>query len=99
MILRIPPGVSMKLSRLMSVARQMKNQIVWSVFYKVDPSDVRHQRNTYEKAMVKHETRYGKYSEKVKKWKSALSQVCDLNAFHYKKNSRYVIYFLTITFI
>ncbi|XP_057441295.1 uncharacterized protein LOC130733193 [Lotus japonicus] len=69
--------------------KQKNDQLVWPIFYKVEPSDVRHQRNSYEKAMIKQETRYGKDSEKVKKWRSSLSQVCDLKAFHYKENSGY----------
>ena len=79
--------------------KQKNDQLVWPIFYKVEPSDVRHQRNSYEKAMIKQETRFGKDSENVKKWRSSLSQVCDLKAFHYKENSGYVIYFLSNTFI
>ena len=31
-----------------------KNQLVFPIFYKVEPSDVRHQRNSYEQAMAAH---------------------------------------------
>ncbi|XP_057441292.1 uncharacterized protein LOC130733192 isoform X2 [Lotus japonicus] len=74
--------------------KQKKNQLVWPIFYKVEPSDVRHQRNSYEKAMIKQETRFGKDSENVKKWRSSLSQICNLKAFHYKENSGYERFFI-----
>jgi hypothetical protein len=34
--------------------KKTKGQIVVPVFYKVDPSDVRHQKNSFEKALAKH---------------------------------------------
>lgn len=55
---------------------------VSAIFYKVEPSDVRHQRNSYEVAMIEHEKRYGLQSEKVKTWRSALFRVCALSGHH-----------------
>jgi hypothetical protein len=42
------------------------------VFYKVDPSNVRHQRHSYADDFVKHHERFG---GKVDAWKDALTQV------------------------
>ncbi|XP_057432316.1 uncharacterized protein LOC130725077 [Lotus japonicus] len=77
--------------------KQKKNQLVWPVFYKVEPSDVRYQNRNYGEAMTKHETRYG--DDVVRNWRSALHQVCGFNAFPYKKNSGYVICLISFTFI
>ncbi|PNX83437.1 TIR-NBS-LRR resistance protein, partial [Trifolium pratense] len=46
------------------------------VFYKVDPSNVRHQRQSYADDFVKHHQRFG---GKVDAWKAALSQVAGLS--------------------
>src|ERR1044072_1550784 len=67
--------------------KQKMNQLVWPIFYKVEPSDVRHQKNNYGNAMTKQETKFEKDPEKVARWRSALFQVCDLKAFHYRENS------------
>lgn len=61
-----------------------QNQLIWPIFYKVEPSDVRHQRNNYEKAMTEHENKFGKKSEKVQKWRSALSEVANFKGWHLK---------------
>ncbi|XP_029124909.1 TMV resistance protein N [Cajanus cajan] len=61
-----------------------KRKQVWAIFYKVEPSDVRKQKNSYKKAMDGHEMRYGKNSEKVKAWGNALTRVCDLSGIHFK---------------
>ncbi|XP_072071147.1 TMV resistance protein N isoform X2 [Arachis hypogaea] len=55
---------------------ECKNQVglqIEAVFYGVEPSDVRHQRGTFEEAFKKHEERHD--SEKVKRWRDALTQV------------------------
>ncbi|MCI66983.1 TMV resistance protein N-like, partial [Trifolium medium] len=46
------------------------------VFYKVDPSNVRHQRQSYSDDFVKHQLRFG---SKVDAWKAALTQVAGLS--------------------
>ncbi|TQD93664.1 hypothetical protein C1H46_020668 [Malus baccata] len=46
------------------------------IFYKVDPSDVRHQRNSYGAAFVNHSCRYD--LEKVQRWRLALTEAADL---------------------
>jgi hypothetical protein len=46
------------------------------VFYKVDPSNVRHQRQSYADDLVKHHQRFG---GKVDAWKAALTQVAGLS--------------------
>lgn len=62
-----------------------KGQLVRPVFYCVDPSDVRHQRGSFERSMTKHEA---KDKVRVRKWRSALSEAANLAGWHFK-NGRY----------
>ncbi|XP_058754677.1 TMV resistance protein N-like [Vicia villosa] len=48
---------------------------VLPVFYGVDPSDVRHQRGSYEDAFRKHQEKFGEHSDRVERWRDALAQV------------------------
>ncbi|GAU12426.1 hypothetical protein TSUD_253770 [Trifolium subterraneum] len=68
---------------------ELKNQLVWPIFYKVDPSHIRHLRKNYGKAMAHHEKILGIHSEKIRKWKSALLKVSDLSGKHYKTGYEY----------
>ncbi|KAG5088839.1 hypothetical protein JHK86_001451 [Glycine max] len=52
------------------------------VFYKVDPSIVRHQRETYAEALVKHEHRFKDNLGKVHAWKAALKEAAGLVGWH-----------------
>ncbi|MED6119979.1 hypothetical protein PIB30_016780 [Stylosanthes scabra] len=65
------------------------NRLVLPVFYEVDPSDVRHQRNSYGEAMAKHEKRFKDDLNKVQKWKEALHQVANLSGYHFKYGDGY----------
>ncbi|CAJ2633251.1 TMV resistance protein N-like [Trifolium pratense] len=58
---------------------KLKNQLVWPIFYKVEPSDIRHLRKHYGKDMAHHENNFGINSERVQKWKSALFEVSNLS--------------------
>ena len=68
--------------------KKMLNQKVLPIFYKIEPSDVRHQKNSYKRAMAKHKKEFGNDSEKVKEWRSALSEVANLKGI--ASNCRYV---------
>ncbi|KAK7251665.1 hypothetical protein RIF29_35052 [Crotalaria pallida] len=46
------------------------------VFYKVEPSTVRHQKESYANAFVKHEERF---KDKVKGWKAALKEATEVS--------------------
>ncbi|XP_057441227.1 probable disease resistance protein At1g52660 [Lotus japonicus] len=63
--------------------KKTKNQLVWPIFYKVDPSVIRHQKSSYEKAMLAHENRLGNDSKKLQRWKSALSEIAGLSGMEY----------------
>jgi len=50
-------------------------QIVFPIFYGVDPSDVRHQRGGFCEAFRKHEEKFSKDRMKVERWRDALREV------------------------
>ncbi|KAK4585075.1 hypothetical protein RGQ29_022660 [Quercus rubra] len=56
--------------------------IVLPVFYKVDPSDVRNQRNSFGQAFDKHEIRFKQNLNKLQMWKDALKEVADTSGWH-----------------
>nr|WIL60006.1 nodulation protein [Melilotus officinalis] len=71
-----------ELANIMECTKRNKKQIAFPIFYHVDPSDVRHQRNSYGEAMVAHQNRFGEDSENVKTWIAALSEAADLKGHH-----------------
>ncbi|XP_040866584.1 TMV resistance protein N isoform X3 [Glycine max] len=73
---------------------QRKRLLVIPVFYKVDPSDVRHQKGSYAEALEKLETRFQHDPEKLQKWKMALKQVADLSGYHFKEGDGYEFKFI-----
>lgn len=76
------------LDELAKIIECMKtnNQMVWPIFYNVEKSDVCNQTKSYGEAMTEHEKRFGKDSEKVQKWRSALSEIKNLEGDHVKQN-------------
>ncbi|KAK3430936.1 hypothetical protein EUGRSUZ_E02138 [Eucalyptus grandis] len=62
--------------------REQKDLTVLPVFYKVDPREVREGRESYRKALDKHEDKFRKDPEKVKKWKKALFDAGNLSGWH-----------------
>ncbi|XP_028205678.1 TMV resistance protein N-like isoform X1 [Glycine soja] len=71
-----------------------KNLLVVPVFYKVDPSDVRHQKGSYGEALAKHQERFNHNMEKLEYWKKALHQVANLSGFHFKHGEGYEYEFI-----
>ncbi|XP_057441228.1 disease resistance protein UNI-like [Lotus japonicus] len=69
--------------------KKMKNQLVWPIFYKVEPSDIRYQQSSYGTAMAEHAKSFGNDSEKIQKWKSALFEVSNLSGKAYKTGYEY----------
>ncbi|XP_058757904.1 TMV resistance protein N-like [Vicia villosa] len=76
-----------ELVKIVDCYYERKGRTVLVVFYKVEPSDVRYQRNSYEVAMAEHEKRFGSESEKVKAWRLALNRVSALSGLHCKDDS------------
>ncbi|KAK3411268.1 hypothetical protein EUGRSUZ_I00029 [Eucalyptus grandis] len=62
--------------------KEQRNLTVLPVFYKVDPKEVREGRESYRRALDKHESKFGKDSDKVKRWKEALFNAGSLSGWH-----------------
>ncbi|GAU12313.1 hypothetical protein TSUD_252640 [Trifolium subterraneum] len=71
-----------ELAKIMECTKRNNKQIAFPIFYHVDPSDVRHQRKSYGEAMVAHQKRFEKNSDKLKAWTAALSEVADFKGHH-----------------
>jgi len=69
-----------------------KKQLVFPVFYHVNPSDIRHERNSFGKHMKAQEKEIGKESQRMQAWRSALSQAGDFPGNNIKDG-----YVITIT--
>nr|KYP35156.1 TMV resistance protein N [Cajanus cajan] len=71
--------------------REKYGQIVIPIFYHVYPTDVRHQKGSYENALVEHEKRYN--STMVQSWRHALKKAADLSglkSFDYKAEVKFL---------
>ncbi|KAL2966389.1 hypothetical protein AAZX31_16G114600 [Glycine max] len=82
------------LDELATILDQRKRLMVIPVFYKVDPSDVRNQRGSYEDALAKLEGKFQHDPEKLQKWKMALKQVANLSGYHFKEGDGYEFEFI-----
>ncbi|VVA36060.1 PREDICTED: TMV resistance [Prunus dulcis] len=57
------------------------NQIVWPIFYKVDPSHVRNQTNSFGDGFADMNCRFKDNTEKVLRWRSALREAASLKGY------------------
>ncbi|XP_039167431.1 disease resistance protein RPV1 [Eucalyptus grandis] len=64
--------------------KEQRGLIVFPVFYKVEPKEVRTPRGSYREAMVKHENKFGRDSEEVKRWEKALLDAGSLSGWELK---------------
>ncbi|XP_039155233.1 disease resistance protein RUN1 [Eucalyptus grandis] len=71
-----------EISKIME-CKEKKGLNVLPVFYKVEPREVRGQKQSYGKAMGEHEVKFGKNSEQVKRWKKALYDAGGLSGWPY----------------
>ncbi|XP_030957409.1 TMV resistance protein N-like isoform X1 [Quercus lobata] len=63
-----------------------KGQVVFTVFYKVDPSEVRSQKGKFGEALAKHEESFKYDMNKVQIWRAALNEAGNLSGWHYKND-------------
>ncbi|KAG6628115.1 disease resistance protein RUN1-like [Carya illinoinensis] len=61
--------------------KKSKQQLVLPVFYHVNPSDIRHQRGSFGKALAKHAEKLNG-DMKLQMWKAALLEVASLSGDH-----------------
>ncbi|PPD75496.1 hypothetical protein GOBAR_DD27576 [Gossypium barbadense] len=55
---------------------------VFPIFYGVDPSDLRKQKEKVEAAFAKHEERYKEDEAKIRRWRNALTEVANIKGWH-----------------
>ena len=73
------------LDELVKILECKKNgQVVFPVFYKVDPSEVRSQKGKFGEALAKHEENFKYDMNKVQRWRAALNEAGNLSGWHYK---------------
>ncbi|XP_028786088.1 TMV resistance protein N-like [Neltuma alba] len=72
------------LEELAKILQCFKNQgcFVMPVFYRVDPSHVRKQSGSYERAFEEHERKRNINNQQVQKWREALTQAANLSGWH-----------------
>ncbi|KAK7401330.1 hypothetical protein VNO78_12725 [Psophocarpus tetragonolobus] len=69
--------------------KKIMELIVYPLFYKVDPSEVRHQTGCYGQHLAKHERKLIYNKEKVQNWRLALHEAANLVGWHFKDGYGY----------
>jgi hypothetical protein len=72
-----------ELVKIMECRRTVK-QCVLPIFYDVERTDVRHQKDSFEQAFSKHEKCYLSDIDKVIRWRTALKEVANLSGWDLK---------------
>ncbi|PPS15266.1 hypothetical protein GOBAR_AA05338 [Gossypium barbadense] len=72
------------LEELAKIVKQKndKGHKVFPIFYDVDPSDLRKQKGKVEEAFAKYEERYKEDTDKIQKWRNALTEVANIKGWH-----------------
>jgi hypothetical protein len=77
--------------------RRKMGQIVVPVFYDIDPSDVRKQTGSYADAFARHGERFNGETDRVIKWRGALTEAANLSGWSLKDIANgYVVLFLDL---
>ncbi|KAI9084090.1 hypothetical protein K1719_033946 [Acacia pycnantha] len=72
-----------ELQKILDLEKESSLQ-VFPIFYGVDPSDVRKQKESFAEAFKKHEERFAQDKMKVQGWRNALEKVADISGWHSK---------------
>jgi len=72
-----------ELAHILQCKQKYSERHVIPVFYKVDPSNVRHQKHSFAEAFVEHHRRFE--DDQVNAWKAALNQVAGLSGWDSQK--------------
>ncbi|KAI4332411.1 hypothetical protein L6164_017321 [Bauhinia variegata] len=62
--------------------KETKGQMVWPIFYHVDPSEVRHQLGCFAEAFGKHKVVKRHSEERIQRWRTALNKAASLSGWH-----------------
>ena len=63
--------------------RRSNGQLVFLIFYKVSPSEIRKQDGEFGIALAEHEKKFKDDIEKVKRWRTTLTEAANLSGFPY----------------
>ena len=74
-----------ELLKIMKCRKEMKQTVV-PIFYHVDPSHVRHQKERFGEAFSNYKEDTEEMKEKVRSWRSALTEAANISGVHVKKN-------------
>ncbi|KHN46559.1 TMV resistance protein N [Glycine soja] len=80
-----------ELATILGCYREKTPLLVIPVFYKVDPSDVRHQRGSYEQGLDSPEKRL---HPNMEKWRTALHEVAGFSGHHFTDGAGYEYKFI-----
>ncbi|KAI9095350.1 hypothetical protein K1719_026384 [Acacia pycnantha] len=69
-----------ELQRILESKKSLGREVI-PIFYKVDPSDVRHQRGTFACALQKHGDRFSENKETVQRCEDALKEVANISGY------------------
>ena len=58
-------------------------QLIYPIFYKVSPSEIRKQDGEFGIALAEHEEKFKDDKEKVPRWKTTLTEAANLSGFPY----------------
>ena len=58
--------------------------LLYPIFYKVDPFEVRNQRGNFGIALAKHEENFKNNKDKVQRWRESLSKAANATTWHYE---------------
>ncbi|XP_039032324.1 disease resistance protein RPV1-like [Hibiscus syriacus] len=72
------------LEELAEIVKQklLKGHKVFPIFYDVDPSDLRKQKDKVGEAFAKHEETYKEHQHKIQRWRNALTEVSNIKGWH-----------------
>ncbi|KAL6200737.1 hypothetical protein ACLB2K_030518 [Fragaria x ananassa] len=70
------------LEELREICLSMEDNRILPLFFEVDPTDVRHQKKSFEEAFSKHETSGRHESDKLNQWRAALSKVANISGWN-----------------
>ncbi|KAI9128944.1 hypothetical protein K1719_000427 [Acacia pycnantha] len=71
-----------------------EGRLVWPIFYDVDPSEVRHQKDHYGQALSKHIKNLRADEDKIRSWKFALHEVSNIAGDHFDPRKGYEYQFI-----
>ena len=73
-----------ELVKILECRKTGRIQMVYPIFYKVTPSEVRKNEGKFGTALDNHEKKFKDDMEKVKRWREALTEVANLSGHEYK---------------